>query len=540
MFDTFFKTQDLLQHLLILPIVIPLLSAIILFFIEERARHIKMAISFVSLIALLFLNFYLCYSIYKNEAGVASYFLGGWSAPFGIVLVLDRLVAPLLALAALMALASLLFSAAYWHKVSPNFYSFVQFFLVGVNGTFLTGDLFNLFVFFEMTLAASYALAFYGFNVHRVQYGFHYVIINLVASIFFLLGIALIYGTMGTLNLADLAAKLPQVKGEDFIYLCYGGCFILLTFLIKIAVWPVNFWLAPLYNSLSAPTACLFVLLTKMGFYILLRLTFLMHNVGGQNSFTNLEKNFLFYAAAVSMVYACIKILASRNLRDSIVNNILCSSSILLLSLSFFDMKIMQTALYYLFVSSLILAVFFLLSELVERLKMPAHTLLTVRMSYEESDGPIETEYNGRLLPNSHNFLAIAYIIAALFLIGMPPFAGFISKFSLITTVLAKQTIQLTSFEDFKSWFFIFMLLFSSLCTLLVLMREGISLFWTGIEENSTKIYWVEFVPILLLLFFLLVLTLAAPKILSAFSCLTEGLQYPFYYIETILKNYYV
>ena len=145
--------------------------------------------------------------------GIAVYLLGGWQAPFGIVLVLDRLSAVMLMLNAVLALTSLVYALARWKKMGPHFQSLFQFLIMGINGAFLTGDLFNLFVFVEVLLAASYGLVLHGLGAARVKAGLHYIAINLAGSFVFLIGVSLIYGASGTLNMADLAARLPALAG---------------------------------------------------------------------------------------------------------------------------------------------------------------------------------------------------------------------------------------------------------------------------------------------------------------------------------------
>ena len=144
--------------------------------------------------------------------GIAVYLLGGWQAPFGIVLVLDRLSALMLVLNAVLALTSLIYALARWRKAGPHFQSLFQFLIMGVNGAFLTGDLFNLFVFVEVLLAASYGLLLHGLGEPRVKAGLHYIAINLAGSFVFLIGVSLIYGVTGTLNMADVAARALPIS----------------------------------------------------------------------------------------------------------------------------------------------------------------------------------------------------------------------------------------------------------------------------------------------------------------------------------------
>ena len=165
-----------------------------------------------------------------------------------------------------------------------HFHPLFQIQLMGLNGAFLTADLFNLFVFFEVMLAASYGLLLHGSGRARVRAGLHYIAINLVASSLFLIGVAMIYGVTGTLNMADMAQKIPHVPDGDRGLLHAGAAILGMAFLAKAAMWPLNFWLVPAYSAASAPVAALFVMLTKVGVYAVLRLWTLFFTSPGMAS----------------------------------------------------------------------------------------------------------------------------------------------------------------------------------------------------------------------------------------------------------------
>jgi len=209
------------HHLIIAPILIPLAAAAILLFIDERRRVAKAMVSLVSALLLLLVSIVL-FGIESGPNGFEGvYLLGNWAAPFGIVLVLDGLSALMLLLTALVAVAALVYSMARWHAMGAHFHSMFQLLLMGVNGAFLTGDLFNLFVFFEVMLAASYGLLLHGSGPLRVKAGLHYIAVNLAAALLFLIGVSLIYGTTGTLNMADLAARIPDIEPDRRMF-CAG------------------------------------------------------------------------------------------------------------------------------------------------------------------------------------------------------------------------------------------------------------------------------------------------------------------------------
>ena len=187
------------------------------------------------------------------------------------MLVLDRLSALMLLLTSVLALPALIFAAAGWDRQGQHFHSLFQFLLMGLNGAFLTGDLFNLFVFFEVLLAASYGLLLHGSGPLRVRASLHYIAINLAASLLFLIGVSLIYGVTGTLNMADLAVKAAEVAEADRPLLRAGAAILGIAFLVKAAMWPLSFWLPIAYMAAAPPVAAMFAIMSKVGVYAVLR-----------------------------------------------------------------------------------------------------------------------------------------------------------------------------------------------------------------------------------------------------------------------------
>src|SRR5689334_11414048 len=243
----------------------------------ERRRNVTAAINVVASSSLLCVSLALIRNVDASPAGVTGvYRLGDWPAPFAIVLVVDRLAALMVLLTSLLAIAAVVFSLARWHRVGVLFHPLFQFLLMGVNGAFLTGDLFNLFVFFEVLLAASYGLALHGSGAARVTAGMHYIVVNLAASLLFLVGVSLIYGIAGTLNMADLALRLPQVPAADRALFEIGAAAMGIAFLVKAGMWPLGFWLPPTYAAASAPAAALFAILGKVGIYAVVRVWFVV------------------------------------------------------------------------------------------------------------------------------------------------------------------------------------------------------------------------------------------------------------------------
>ena len=191
----------------------------------------------------------------------------------------------MLVLTSCLGLAAVLFALIRWQRAGVHFHSLFQLQLMGLNGAFLTGDLFNLFVFFEVMLVASFGLLLHGSGERRVQAGLHYVAVNLLASSLFLIGAAMLYGVTGTLNLADMARKLAVIPAADRGLLHAGVAVLGIAFAAKAAVWPLNFWLLPAYTAASPPAAAMFAVMTKVGFYAVLRIWSLFFPPGGGTTF---------------------------------------------------------------------------------------------------------------------------------------------------------------------------------------------------------------------------------------------------------------
>ncbi len=266
---------DWIDHLIVLPVLLPLLAAALILLLDEQRLRMKRAISIAVSLSLIVLCGMMLQNItlagFAGEPATRVYQIGNWPAPFGIVLVADWLSAIMLAMTNLLGLAALIYATARWDSAGPRFHALFLLQLMGLNGAFLTGDIFNLFVFFEVLLAASYGLMLHGSGKARVAAGLHYVTINVAASLLFLIGAALIYGVAGTLNMADLALRIPTIAGEDLALFQAGMGVLGIAFLVKAGMWPLGFWLPATYAAAAPPVGGLFAILSKVGVYALLR-----------------------------------------------------------------------------------------------------------------------------------------------------------------------------------------------------------------------------------------------------------------------------
>ncbi|MFK0684580.1 monovalent cation/H+ antiporter subunit D [Ochrobactrum sp. BD67] len=530
--------MDWKTHLIVAPIVLPLVTAAILLLFDERKRKLKMAINSISTLGLIAIAVTLAGMASEKAPDALVYLIGNWPAPFGIVLVLDRLAALMLVLTSLLGMASLSFALAHWHKASPHFHTIFQLLLMGLNGAFLTGDLFNLFVFFEVMLAASYGLALHGSGPARVKAGMHYIAVNLVASSLFLIGVSLIYGVTGTLNMADLAQKISQVAPEDRMLLEAGAAVLGVAFLVKAGMWPLNFWLAPTYTAAAAPVAAVFAIMSKVGIYVLLRLSPLMFGIGAGSSY-GFGNDWLYFGGMVTLAFGLIGVVASQAMGRLASYSILVSSGTLLAAIGSGNTAMTGAALFYMVSSTLTIAAFFLLIELIERGQDAAANVLAVTMeAYGDDEEEEDEDEIGAVLPATLAVLGTFFGICAILLIGLPPFSGFIAKFLILAAVFNGDgpTPQLAMPVSPASWALVALVLLSGLSALIAMTRTGIRTFWASLEGNVPRVLVREVVPIAGLLAICLALTIAAGPAMRYMDETARSLHNPASYISSVLN----
>ncbi|MGB3027229.1 monovalent cation/H+ antiporter subunit D [Paradevosia shaoguanensis] len=524
----------ILNNLVILPILLPLATGALLFLLDDRLRVAKSTISLVSSLLLLLIAVSLLKSVDANGSVARTYLLGNWPAPFGIVLAADRLSALMVLLGSILAICAQLFSLARWSKAGPAFFSLVQFLIMGLSGAFLTGDVFNLFVFFEVLLAASYGLALHGSGPMRVRAGLHYIAINLAASMLFLIGVSLIYGVTGTLNMADLAVRIPTVAAENRPLLEAGMGILGVAFLIKAGVWPLCFWLPTTYAAASAPAAALFAIMSKVGIYVLLRLSLLL--VGdGSGASAGFGSALLLYGGMATIAFGTIGVLASQGMSRLAGYSILVSSGTLLAAVGLGLTQVTSGALFYLASSTLTASALFLLIELVERARIAGADILAVTTeAYGEDEEDLETEEQvGIAIPGIMAILGIFFGAAALLLSGLPPLSGFIAKFAMLHGMLAAQMGAIPA----STWVLVALVIISGFAALIGMTRLGISTFWTSLEGAAPHVRLVEITPVAILLSLCLLLTVWGGPVMRYMDATAAGLSQPQQYISDVLET---
>lgn len=397
------------------------------------------------------------YFYLAQTGSIVVYRLGEWYAPFGIVLVLDRLSAMMVLLSSVMGLVTLFYASRYWDLQGRYFHAMLHLLLMGLQGAFLTGDLFNLFVFFEILLIASYVLLLHGQGKARFQTGIHYVAINLLASALFLIGLGFIYGNVGSLNMADVARILPQLSGTTAQLASVGALLLFVVFGIKAAMLPLGFWLPKSYAVASPPVAVIFTLMTKVGVYALLRVNGL---VFAESTAFAQWQNWLLGLGLLGSLIAIMAALAAKRFKRFVGFMVLSSVSTLLIALSLMSANALAAMLYYLLHSTLIAAAFYLLSEWIylQRGAAKDHLRVSDRMS-------------------AHVALGYVYFVLAWMLAGLPPFTGFMGKFMLLQAALGHPQ---------QIWIFSVVLIVS-LISILALSRVGFILFWKARHHDQAS-----------------------------------------------------
>jgi multicomponent K+:H+ antiporter subunit D len=547
--------QALMPHLLLAPILLPMLTGGFMLLLREEQRPLKVALNVVSTAVGLGLALALLCSVDQGSATALGVYLpGNWPAPFGIVLVLDRLSALMLVLASVLGLASVVFAAAGWHRAGVHYHPLFQFQLMGLSGAFLTGDLFNLFVFFEIMLSASYGLMLHGSGRVRVQAGLHYLAINLVASSLFLLGAALLYGITGTLNMADMAVKITQVSAADRGLLHAGAALLAVAFLAKAALWPLNFWLVPAYSAAAAPVTAVFAIMTKVGVYALLRLSTLLFGAQAGAS-AHFGGDWLTAGGLLTLAFGAIGMLGSQRLGYLGGYAVIASSGTLLAAIGMGQVSLTAGALYYLPSSTLAAAAFFLLVDLVERWRNDGAR----RAPYQQSDRapflgadlkPLprsdlddpQAAPVGRVITRPVAFLGLNFLVCTLLLAGLPPLSGFIGKLAMLSAVLNPQGLATTGTAltagpapDSVALLFVGLVISAGLLSLLALVRNGVRHFWATPERALPRLNLLETTPIVALLLLCGGLTWQGDAVLRYTAATARDLHAPRAYLQAVL-----
>ena len=393
-----------------------------------------------------------------GQGELVVYRLGEWPAPFGIVLVLDRLSALMDLLTYLVAAPVLWYATGGWDSRGRYFHAIFHFQLMGLSGAFLTGDLFNLFVFFEVLLISSYVLLLHGLGRERLRMGFHYVVLNLAGSGLFLIGLAMIYAVCGTLNMADLALRVAQLTGDSAVIARAAALILLVVFGLKAAIVPVYFWLPGTYASASAPVAALFAIMTKVGVYSIIRTHWGIFGAeAGEAALA--AQSWLLPMALTTSVLGALGALASHTLGRLVAYLTVSSVGTILAAVGLFSPATLSAGLYYTLHSTIVIAGLFLLVELMAAQRGETLDKLRPAVAVKE---PV--------------LLGLMMIFGAASAAGLPPLPGFLGKLMLLqsTAGLAAQPWVWT------------VVLGVGFLSLVGLARAGVIVFW-HVEPDAAQ-----------------------------------------------------
>jgi multicomponent Na+:H+ antiporter subunit D len=431
-----------------LPVVLPLAGAA-LSILVGRSRVAQRVIGITVLASLVAVSIALLVEVDREGTLVTE--AGGWPGPMGITLVADRFAAVLLVVAEVTLFAVLVYAIGE-PGAERNHVSFQSAYLVlaaGVAASFLTGDLFNLFVAFEMMLTASYVLLTLGGREEQVRSGMTYIVISLIASTLFVTALALLYSATGTVNMADLAVRLGELpSGLRAAF----AVLLLVVFGIKAAVFPLFFWLPDSYPTAPSPITAVFAgLLTKVGVYAIVRTQLLF--------FTDDTRPaaLLLLIAAATMVVGVLGAIAQDDIRRILSFTIVSQIGYMVMGLGLFTLAGIAAVVYSMIHHIVAKTALFLIGGLVD------HASGSSRLS--RIGGMVRTT----------PFLAAMFLVSALSLAGIPPLSGFISKFALIDAGIAEHQYPVVAVS-----------LVVSLLTLFSMIRIWTGAFWSPPEDKAT------------------------------------------------------
>ncbi|KZY39151.1 cation:proton antiporter [Roseovarius sp. HI0049] len=438
-----------MSHWTVLPVVLPAMMAAFIVLVVRHHVTLQRVFSLAGTVALLAIATGLVIATWDGT--ILLYQLGNWAAPFGIVLVADRLSTLFVFLTSLLAIFVQLYAiGSNWDTRGRHFYALFQFQLMGIIGAFLTGDAFNLFVFFEVLLIASYGLMIHSGGPERFRVGVQYVVFNLLGSTLFLFALGTIYAETGTLNMADLAQRIAAAPAEHTSGIRAASVMLLMVFAVKAAILPLHFWLPSAYAAAPAPVAALFAIMTKVGAYAIIRFYTLIFPPDLEAT-QGLFDTWLLPAALLTLILGMLGVLGARRLDRLVAFAVIGSMGMLMAAVSVFTPQGIAAALFYAIHSTLATAALFLLVDVVRDRR--EGNLLTFDLAPPIAGGAL---------------VAGMFFAAAIAMAGLPPLSGFIGKLLILDAAMADARM---------AWVWA-VILGMSLIAVIGFARAGSTIFW--------------------------------------------------------------
>ena len=494
----------MMSHWIIAPVILPAVMGALIVLLMRHDLLLQRIFSVATTLGLVAVATALL--VAASHEGPEVYRLGNWPAPFGIVLVLDRLSAMMVMLTAVLAIATQLYAiGSGWDARGRHFHALFQFQLMGICGAFLTGDAFNLFVFFEVLLIASYGMMIHGGGKNRLRAGVQYIAFNLVGSSLFLFALATIYAVTGTLNIADLAVKVPLLPEGDAGLFRVAAVMLMLVFAIKGALVPLQFWLPGTYSNAPGVVAALFAVMTKIGAYSIIRFG-VMVIPPGSPVMGSLITDLLLPSAILTLIIGALGVLGASTLSRLAAFAAVASMGTLFLAISAFTPAATAAALYYMVHSTLAGAALFLITDLV--IGRRAHDGLHASLPPIAQSG----------------LISALFMTSAIATAGMPPLSGFIGKLLVMDALRDSAALVWP------------VILVTSLIMILGMARAGSTLFWKAhasapVEAPTHRPEGLAFVAVFGLLAGLVIWTVMAGPITNWLEATTVALHDPSSYI---------
>lgn len=492
-----------MHNIVILPIIIPILVGMVLIIFRNKIV-LQRVLSIIAVGAVMSVSFILIHQIRMN--GIQTLHLGGWEPPFGIIMVADMFSAILVLATSIVSICCLLYAFPTIGRKREEYYFYPLFLILitGVNGSFLTGDLFNLFVCFEVMLVASYVLISLGSTKAQLRESVKYILINIISSFFFLVAIGYIYAITGTLNLAHLSLRIAEI-GQDGLTTTVAVLF-LIVFSLKAGLF-LFFWLPGSYTVPPTAISAIFAaLLTKVGIYSIIRMFMLIFY--HDPSFTH---NLIAILAGITMVLGAIGAIAFNDIQMVLVYTLIVGVGFILAGVASFSTIGLTGSIYYLVHDIIIKALLFLLGGTIIE--------LTGRSKLNNIKGLI------RLYPQ----LGWMFFIAGLSLAGIPPLSGFLGK-----VFVTKGTFLTGHF-----WLGAIGLI-TSLFVLYAIIKVFMNVFWGNTDFSKKEklgLYKGVMLPIGILTFITIALGLGTEVIHEYIDIAVETLINPSIYIEAVFKD---
>lgn len=497
------------SNLPLLPVLIPMMTGILLFFFRQN-RTVQRVVSIFSALLMAAVSLYLLYTV--REEGILVFCAGGWNAPYGIAFAADLFSCIMVLMGSILSLTGLLFSlnTIGETKETHSYYILWHFLIMGINGTFVTGDLFNLFVFFEIMLIASYGILVIGGSKPQLRETFKYLLINIISSAIFLVALGTLYAMVGTVNMADAAMKISTAKNPHLISVISMVFFIV--FGIKGAMFPLYFWLPKVHTVASAAVSSVFSgLLIKVGVCAMVRAFTLIFV--GDTAFTH---TFIMIIAVLTMFFGVFGAVSQMNYKSILAYHSISQVGYMVAGLGLFSVASITGTIYFIVHHAFVKGCLFLTAGAAEKIT-----------------GTKELKKMGGLL-SLYPALGFLFFLAAMSLAGVPPLSGFFGKLMLLLAA-----------ADLSRYWMIFCAMAAGVLTLFSMVKIFMYVYWgeappykpaPGFERKGS-LYLRSLAPIVILSALTVLMGVCAQPILSLCTEAAEQMMNPQIYIDAVMNT---